>query len=55
MSNARQAQHPIASSFTARWSPRAFDGQPLSEARMRSLFEAARWAPSAYNFQPWRF
>jgi len=55
MSNARQAQHPIASPFTARWSPRAFDGQPLSEAQMRSLFEAARWAPSAYNFQPWRF
>lgn len=55
MSNARQPQHPIVDAFTARWSPRAFDGQPLTEQQMQSLFEAARWAPSANNFQPWRF
>ena len=55
MSNARQAQHPISPAFTARWSPRAFDGRPLTQEQLRSLFEAARWTPSAVNFQPWRF
>lgn len=55
MSNTRQAQYPVANAFTARWSPRAFDGQPLTVEQMQSLFEAARWAPSAHNSQPWRF
>ena len=40
--------------FLDRWSPRAFDGSTLSEAEMRTLFDAARWAPSAFNTQPWR-
>jgi len=30
-------------------------GEPISEAEMMSLFEAARWAPSTYNEQEWRF
>jgi nitroreductase len=30
-------------------------GEPLSDAQMRTLFEAARWAPSTYNEQEWRF
>jgi nitroreductase len=55
MSNNRQAQHPIAASFTGRWSPRAFNGQAVSQEQMSALFEAARWAPSAMNVQPWRF
>ena len=55
MSNNRQPQHPVAASFTARWSPRAFTGQALSQTQMSALFEAARWAPSAMNVQPWRF
>ena len=55
MSNTRQAQHPIDASFTARWSPRAFTGQPLSREQLNMLFEASRWAPSAMNVQPWRF
>ena len=38
-----------------RWSPRAFDRSPLSDADVTALLEAARWAPSANNYQPWRF
>ena len=55
MSNNRQPQHPVAASFTGRWSPRAFTGQAMTQAQMNALFEAARWAPSAMNVQPWRF
>lgn len=40
--------------FLDRWSPRAFDGSRLSDAELRTLFDAARWAPSAFNAQPWR-
>ena len=38
-----------------RWSPRAFDSEPVEPEKIRSLFEAARWAPSSYNAQPWYF
>lgn len=41
--------------FVERWSPRAMSGEPLDEATMLRLFEAARWAPSSSNTQPWRF
>jgi nitroreductase len=51
----RRADHPIDPLFLERWSPRAFDGSPISDADLNSLFEAARWAPSAFNVQPWRF
>lgn len=47
--------HPIHELLAARWSPYAFDDRPVSEADLRSLFEAARWAPSSYNEQPWRY
>jgi nitroreductase len=30
-------------------------GQPVSDADLMRLFEAARWAPSSGNSQPWRF
>lgn len=53
--NARNSDYPIDPLFLERWSPRAFDGQPISDADVMSLFEAARWAPSSYNSQPWRF
>jgi nitroreductase len=53
--NTRTADHPIDPLFLERWSPRAFDHQPLAEADIQSLFEAARWAPSSSNLQPWRF
>ncbi len=51
----RLADHPIDPLFLARWSPRAYDGQPMPEADLLRILEAARWAPSAYNYQPWRF
>ena len=54
-SNGRTADHPIASIFLDRWSPRAFTGEPISDADLALLFEAARWAPSSSNQQPWRF
>jgi nitroreductase len=38
-----------------RWSPRAFHpGQPITEAQLLPLLEAARWAASCNNLQPWR-
>lgn len=39
----------------ARWSPRAFSGRDVSDADLKTVFEAARWAASSYNEQPWRF
>lgn len=51
----RQADHPVDPLFLERWSPRAFDGSPIPDSDLMSLFEAARWAPSAFNSQPWRF
>ena len=53
--NSRTADHPIEKIFLERWSPRAFTGEEISEATLRTMFEAARWAPSSYNSQPWRF
>ncbi len=51
----RTADHDIEPIFLERWSPRAFTGEPIPEAELMRLFEAARWAPSSYNSQPWRF
>jgi nitroreductase len=53
--NSRTAAHAIDPLFLERWSPRAFTGEPISEAELMTLFEAARWAPSSFNSQPWRF
>jgi nitroreductase len=51
----RNAEHPIEQHFLERWSPRAYTGEAIPEATLKSLLEAARWAPSCYNAQPWRF
>jgi nitroreductase len=51
----RTSDHPIEPLFLARWSPRAMSGEPISDAELRTLLEAARWAPSTYNEQEWRF
>jgi len=51
----RTADHPIEDIFMQRWSPRAMSGEPISDAELLTLFEAARWAPSTYNEQEWRF
>jgi nitroreductase len=50
----RIAQYEIEPLFLRRWSPRAMNGEPVSEAELMRLFEAARWAPSSGNSQPWR-
>ena len=47
--------YPINHILAARWSPYAFADRPVSQADLRSLFEAARWAPSSYNEQPWSY
>lgn len=54
-SNPRIADRAIEPLFIERWSPRAFDGSPMPQQDLETLFEAARWAPSAFNYQPWRF
>ena len=51
----RHADRPIDPLFLERWSPRSFDGSPVPEEDLQTMFEAARWAPSAFNSQPWRF
>jgi len=53
--NGRQADYPVSPLFLARWSPRAFTGEPIPIETLLTIFEAARWAPSASNSQPWRF
>src|SRR2546429_615160 len=50
----RSPDHPVAALFVERWSPRALSGEPLSDAELAVLLEAARWAPSSGNNQPWR-
>ncbi|WP_077035872.1 nitroreductase family protein [Pelomonas sp. KK5] len=55
MAAVRQTEYEIHPQFTARWSSRAFTGEPIPEATLLAFIEAARWAPSAFNAQPWRF
>jgi nitroreductase len=47
--------HPVHDLIAQRWSPYGFADRRVSEADLRSIFEAARWAPSSYNEQPWRY
>ena len=54
-SETRKPEYPIDKRFLDRWSPRAFAAEPLSDADLFPLFEAAKWAPSSFNAQPWRF
>ena len=51
----RTPDYPIETLFIDRWSPRSMSGEPLADAELMRLFEAARWAPSTYNEQEWRF
>lgn len=51
---ARHPDHPADALFVNRWSPRAMSGEPITDAELFTLLEAARWAPSSYNGQPWR-
>lgn len=47
--------YPIHELLAERWSPYAFQDRSVSDADLRSLFEAARWAASSYNEQPWSY
>ncbi|MGA2251987.1 nitroreductase family protein [Terracidiphilus sp.] len=38
-----------------RWSPRAYSDKPVSDADLKTIFEAVRWTASSSNEQPWRF
>ena len=53
-SSTRKPDFPVDPLFVDRWSPRAMSGEPIPEADLFTLFEAARWAPSSFNNQPWR-
>ena len=33
----------------------AWRPEPVSDALLQQVYEAARWAPSSANEQPWRF
>ena len=51
----RHPDAPIEELLLGRWSPRAMSGEPIADAELARLFEAARWAPSSGNSQPWRY
>jgi nitroreductase len=57
MAENRQAtpNHPIHELIAKRWSPYSFTDQAVSEADLKSLFEAAGWAASSFNEQPWSY
>ncbi|MDJ0973275.1 MAG: nitroreductase family protein [Planctomycetota bacterium] len=55
MDKPASVDHPILPLIQNRWSPVAFDPEPLSRETVLSLFEAARWAASCFNEQPWRY
>lgn len=55
MQMTRMPEYPIEPLFIERWSPRAYDANPVPEQDILTVLEAARWAPSAHNIQPWRF
>lgn len=48
-------QYPVIDIIKKRWSPRSFNGTPLTEESVLTLIEAAGRAPSAMNEQPWKF
>ena len=50
-----KTEHPIQDFVANRWSPYGFADRDVSEADLRSLFEAARWAASSFNEQPWSY
>lgn len=53
--NNRSIEADLDPQFPDRWSPRSFSSEAVSDAALRTVFEAARWAPSCFNEQPWMF
>jgi nitroreductase len=50
-----KTEHPIQDFVAQRWSPYGFADRDVSDADLRSVFEAARWAASSFNEQPWSY
>ena len=48
-------EHNVHPLIRQRFSARAFTENPITDAEMLTLFEAAAWAPSSMNEQPWRY
>ncbi|MDD5015359.1 MAG: nitroreductase family protein [Atribacterota bacterium] len=48
-------RYPILKELSERFSPRHFVSEPIPQADMQSILEAARWVPSGRNSQPWYF
>ncbi len=44
----------VLDAITGRFATRAFLDQPVSDAQVRAVLDAARWAPSGVNIQPWQ-
>ncbi len=44
----------VATALKSRISTRAFKPDPVSEALVREILDAARWSPSGGNVQPWK-
>jgi nitroreductase len=55
MQKSHEVAYPVSDLIRNRRSIRSFSGEPVSEEKIRSLFEATRWAPSSTNEQPWYY
>jgi len=55
MQKSHEVAYPVSDLIRNRRSIRSFSGEPVSESKIRSLFEATRWAPSSVNEQPWYY
>lgn len=55
MSKQAQTDHPVHELISKRWSPYGFSDRAVSDADLRSIFEAARWSASSFNEQPWSY
>ena len=53
--SATPAEMSVRVAIARRVSCRAYQSQPVPEAQLTRILEAARLAPSACNQQPWRF
>ncbi len=55
MQKSHEVAYPVSDLIRNRRSIRSFSQEPVSESKIRSLFEATRWAPSSTNEQPWYY
>ncbi len=46
---------PVDATIHGRRSVRAYRPDPVPDAELAAILEAARWAPSPHNSEPWRF